>query len=154
MELYSVVKKETIRKSIGIGASKEKVWQVLFDEKYLPIWYAEFSLGARVEGTWRVGSKVVFTDISGGGLVGKVVVNRPCTKLSVEYLGLMVTGEEDYESENARAVRGGHELYRLEEQEGTVLLSVETDMPQEFFNSMALAWEKALQKIRYLAEAA
>ena len=85
MELYSVVKKETIRKSIGIGASKEKVWQVLFDEKYLPIWYAEFSLGARVEGTWRVGSKILFTDISGGGLVGKVVINRPCTKLSVEY---------------------------------------------------------------------
>ena len=73
MELYAVVKKETIRKSIGIGASKEKVWQVLFDEKYLPIWYAEFSLGARAQGTWRVGSKVLFTDISGGGLVGKVV---------------------------------------------------------------------------------
>lgn len=154
MELYPVVKKEPIRKSIGIGASKEKVWQVLFDEKYLPIWYAEFSLGARVQGSWRVGSKVLFTDISGGGLVGKVVVNRPCTKLSVEYVGLMVTGEEDYESENAKAVRGGHELYSLEEKEGTVLLSVETDMPQESYDSMALAWEKALQKIRYLAEAA
>lgn len=154
MELYPVVKKETIRKSIGIGASKEKVWQVLFDEKYLPLWYAEFSLGARVQGSWRVGSKVLFTDISGGGLVGKVVVNRPCTKLSVEYLGLMVTGEEDYESEHAKAVRGGHELYSLEEKEGTVLLSVETDMPQESYDSMALAWEKALQKIRYLAEAA
>lgn len=154
MELYSVVKKETIRKSIGIGASKEKVWQVLFDEKYLPIWYAEFSLGARVEGTWRVGSKILFTDISGGGLVGKVVINRPCTKLSVEYLGLMVTGEEDYESEDAKAVRGGHELYSLEEKEGAVLLSVETDMPQESYASMALAWERALLTIRYLAEAA
>lgn len=154
MELYSVVKKETIRKSIGIGASKEKVWQVLFDEKYLPIWYAEFSLGARVEGTWRVGSKVVFTDISGGGLVGKVVVNRPFTKLSVEYLGLVVTGEEDYESEEAKAVRGGHELYSLEDQEGTVLLSVETDMPQESYDSMTLAWERALLTIRNLAEAA
>ncbi len=154
MELYSFLKKETIRKSIGIGASKEKVWQVLFDEKYLPIWYAEFSLGARAEGTWRVGSKVLFIDISGGGLVGKVVINRPCTKLSVEYLGLVVTGEEDYESEQALAVRGGHEQYRLEEKEGTVLLSVETDMPQESYDSMSIAWEKALQKIRHLAEAA
>ena len=117
MELYSVVKKETIRKSIGIGASKEKVWQVLFDERYLPIWYAEFSLG----------------------MVGKVVVNRPCTKLSVEYLGLMVTGEEDYNSDQARAMQGGHEQYNLEEKEGTVLLSVETDMPQESYDSMALA---------------
>lgn len=154
MELYSVVKKETIRKSIGIGASKEKVWEVLFDERYLPIWYAEFSLGARAQGTWRVGSKVLFTDISGGGLVGKVVVNRPCKVFSVEYLGLVVTGEEDYESDEARAMQGGHELYRLEEQEGTVLLSVETDMPEASYDSMTLAWERALQKIRYLAEAA
>lgn len=154
MELYSALKKETIRKSIGIAAPKEKIWQVLFDERYLPIWYAEFSLGARAEGTWRVGSKMLFTDISGGGLVGKVVVNRPCTKLSVEYLGLVVTGEEDYESDEARAVRGGHELYKLEEKGGTALLSVETDMPQESYDSMALAWERALQKIRYLAEAA
>jgi hypothetical protein len=154
MELYSVVKKETIRKSIGIGASKEKVWQVLFDEKYLAIWYAEFSLGARVEGTWRVGSKILFTDISGGGLVGKVVVNRPCIQLSVEYLGLMVTGEEDYESEEAKAVRGGYERYSLKDQEGTVLLSVEADMPQESYDSMALAWERALLTIRNLAEAA
>ncbi|MPR33292.1 SRPBCC domain-containing protein [Salmonirosea aquatica] len=154
MELYFVMKKETIRKSIGIGASKEKVWEVLFDEKYLPIWYAEFSLGACAQGTWRVGSKILFTDISGGGLVGKVVVNRPCRVFSVEYLGLVVTGEEDYESDEARALRGGREIYRLQEQEGSVLLSVETDMPEESYNSMALAWEKALLKIRYLAEAA
>jgi hypothetical protein len=154
MELYSVVKKETIRKSIGIGASKEKVWQVLFDDKYLPIWYAEFSLGARAQGTWRVGSKVLFTDVSGGGLVGKVVMNRPCRIFSVEYLGLVVTGEEDYVSDEAKSVQGGREVYKLEDQKGTVLLSVETDIPKAAFDSMALAWEKALQKIRYLAEAA
>ena len=154
MELYAVMKKATIRKTIGIGASKEKVWQVLFGEQYVPIWYAEFSLGARADATWRVNSKVLFTDISGGGLVGKVVESNPYKMLSVEYQGLVVTGEEDYDSEEARAVRGGREVYILEEKEGIVQLSVEIDMPEQVFDSMALAWEKALEKIRYLAEAA
>ena len=152
MEPYAVMKKETIRKTIGIRSSRKKVWQILLDEPYMPIWYAEFSMGARADTTWQVGSKVLFTDISGGGLVGKVLVNTLHKKIIVEYQGLVVTGEEDYQSEEARAVRGGRETYTLEEKGGTVELSVETDMPGEVYDSMSVAWERALEKIRQLAE--
>ena len=37
---------KTIKKSIEIKASKEKVWEVLTEDKYTRIWYADFQLQA------------------------------------------------------------------------------------------------------------
>jgi uncharacterized protein YndB with AHSA1/START domain len=141
-----------IKKAILIAAPKERVWKVLLNETYTRIWYAEFSLGARADTNWEEGSKVFFTDLSGSGLVGQILTNDPYRKIVVEYQGLVISGEEDYESPEARLVRGGHETYLLTEQRGSTELSIETDMPDELVESMSQAWNRALQKVQELAE--
>ncbi len=141
-----------IKKSIAISAPKEKVWQVLTDDKLTRIWYAEFSPGTYAETDWKVGSKALFTDADGNGMITKVIENKPAEKLSVEYTGMIVNGKEDYESDGAKAMMGGFESYRLSEKEGVTHLAIEGDMSADYFDMMSLSWDKALQKIKELGE--
>lgn len=141
-----------IKKSIDINASKERVWDVLLNNKFTQIWHAEFSEGSHAETDWKVGSKASFTDKSKGGLVGKVITHEPNEVIAVEYQGVVVNGVEDYSSNDARNVQGGLEKYQLSEKKGVTHLSIACDMGEVFFESMSLAWDKALQKIKQLSE--
>jgi uncharacterized protein YndB with AHSA1/START domain len=146
------MEKKTIRKSVEVNAPGADVWAVLLNDNFTRIWYGEFSEGAYAETDWQQGSKVVFKDESGSGMVGKVVVNQPEEILSVEYQGLLMAGQEDYESADAQAVKGGRETYRLSDNGGRTLLAIEADMGEAFFDDMSVAWDRALQKIKELAE--
>jgi len=143
-----------IKKSINLQAPKEKVWDVLINDKFTRIWYAEFSEGSHADTDWKVGSKVTFTDHSMSGIVGRVIANNPYEIISVEYEGLVKDGVEDYESKAAKNMKGGRETYRLSEMDGVTHLLVEGegDMPSDFFESMSGLWDKALMKIKELSE--
>jgi uncharacterized protein YndB with AHSA1/START domain len=143
---------ELIKKSIAIKAPREKVWNVLIDDACTRVWYAEFSEGTHAETDWNVGSKALFTDSSGSGLLAKVAVNKPNEMLSVSYEGIINSGKEDYESDIARQVKGGHETYWLKENNGNTYLEIECTMAPEMIEQMSEAWEKALEKVRELAE--
>lgn len=142
-----------IKKAISIEAPKEKVWAILLNDAYTRIWYEEFSLGARAETTWEEGTKVVFTDLTGSGMVGHIVTNQPYQMLTVEYQGLINAGEEDYDSAEAQGVKGGRETYIVHELQGGTELTIESDMAEEYYETMSRAWDRALQKIKALAEA-
>ena len=146
------MKTEVIRKSIEINAPKEKIWEVLVNDKFIRAWYAEFSEGSHAETDWKVGGKALFKDNTGNGLVGKVIINKPSEIISVEYQGILNAGFEDYESELARNVKGGHETYRLSGKGALTDLSIECDMAEEHLESMSLLWVKALKKIKELSE--
>ena len=147
------MKKQTIKKSIDIKAPKEKVWSILLEDKFTRIWYNEFCVGAHAETDWKIGSTALFKDESESGLAGKIIVNKPNEKISVEYEGLVIAGVEDYESEGAKNVKGGRETYILLEKDGSTDLSIECDMAPVYFESMSSAWEKALRKIKLMSEA-
>jgi uncharacterized protein YndB with AHSA1/START domain len=147
------MKKQTIKKSIKINAPREIVWKVLLDEEYTRAWYGEFSEGSHAQTDWQVGSKAIFSDNSHCGLIGKVIANKPFELLSVEYTGQIVDGVEDYDSDVAKDVRGGLETYRLSGENGITHLAIECDMGEDFFEIMAQAWDRALQKIQQLTEA-
>ena len=149
---YIHVDQKAIIKSVDIKAPKEKVWDVLLNDKFTRIWYAEFSEGSHAETDWTPGSKAIFTDNTGNGLVGKVVVNKPNEILSVQYQGMMRNGIEDFESDESKSVKGGHETYLLSQKDGNTKLSIECDMSEELFESMSKLWDKALQKIKQLSE--
>ena len=147
-----LMKRKTFEKAIEITASRTKVWEVLTDEAFTPRWYGTFSLGARPETTWEEGSKVLFTDLSGGGLVGEVIVNKPGQMISIEYQGVVFGGEEDYLSEDAMQVKGCEDRYLLTDQDGKTELTVQVDTTLDSFDSMSSAWKRALGKIKMLAE--
>ena len=144
--------KKTIRKSISAGASREDMWKVITEDEYTRAWYAEFSEGTYAATDWKEGSKVVFADSTGGGLIGRIRINKEKELLAIEYDGVLKEGLEDYEGEDARAVKGYQEIYTLTEKNGSTLLAIECDMADKYFEFMSQAWDRALQKIKELSE--
>lgn len=146
------MEKKTIKKSIDISSTKEKVWDVLLNDNLTRIWYAEFSEGTHAETDWEIGSKAVFTDNSTKGIVGLIIENKPNEALSIEYTGVIEGGIEDYESDIAKEMKGAHETYLLSQKNGTTHLSISCDMPENCFEMMSLQWDKAILKIKELSE--
>ncbi|MCF0057984.1 SRPBCC domain-containing protein [Dyadobacter sp. CY356] len=144
--------KSLIQKSILIKAPKEKVWDVLFTDPYIRIWYNEFAVGCYAVTDWQLGSKALFKDNNESGLIGEIVANQPNQLLSIEYKGVLEGGVEDYESEMANQMKGGRETYKISEVDGGTYLEVELDIAQEYFEMMSSAWDKAMEKIKELAE--
>lgn len=143
---------KTIKKVIDIQASKEIVWKVLTEDHYVRQWYAAFSESARAETDWKIGSKVLFIDDSGMGLIGKVVQNKLNELLSVEYTGMVLKGKEDYEHTDAVAVKGGHETYALLQKGNDTELTISGDMSDGLYNAMSSLWDDALLKLKSVAE--
>jgi uncharacterized protein YndB with AHSA1/START domain len=143
---------KTIKRSIEINAPKHKVWEVLTTDQYTRKWYSVFSDGSHAETNWEEGGKALFTDNSGGGMIAKVIRNKPAELLALEFEGLVKQGKEDYDSEEAKKYKGGHESYKLSEKNGRTQLDIESDMDEQLFESMSVSWEQALQKIKELAE--
>lgn len=146
------MKRLTIKKSMDINASKADVWVVLTENEYTTSWYAEFNEGSHAETDWKIGSKAIFKDNSNCGLIGKIVANEPHEMIAIEYIGIVEAGIEDYESKIAQNVKGGLETYHLTRKEDATHLAIQCDMDEDFFESMSLAWDKALRKIKSLSE--
>jgi uncharacterized protein YndB with AHSA1/START domain len=143
---------KTIKKTIDINTSKENVWKVLTEDRYNRIWFAEFMEGTHAVTDWKVNSTVIFKDAGGNGLIGKIAASKPQELLSIEYTGMLLNNKEDYESADALAAKGGREIYELSGKGNVTHLSVLGDMPEELFNTMSNAWEKALDKLKTTAE--
>ena len=143
---------ETIKKSVDIHAPTNIVWQILTEDQFTRQWYSEFSEGTFATTDWKEGSKVIFADESRSGLIGKIITNKPNNLLAVEYTGNFIDGKEDYESDTAKAVMGGREIYQLTAVNDLTRLSIECDLVESLIPTMSQAWDKALQLIKRLAE--
>ncbi|MFN7160744.1 MAG: hypothetical protein ACK4NC_04000 [Candidatus Gracilibacteria bacterium] len=86
-------------------------------------------------------------------MIGKIVEHVPEEIVTVEYNGFLQGGVEDYESEMVKSFTGTTETYRLSSNEdGVSHLSIEAPMDEDNYDSMSIAWEKALVKIKELSE--
>jgi len=145
---------KTIHASTTVEAPKEKVWDVLTGDESYRIWSSTFSEGSYVQTDWTVGSKIFFKDEDGSGLVGRIIEYVPLKTISIEYDGEIIDGKEEYGSDDAKAIKGAHEVYQLDEKDGVTRLTVECDMTEEYFDMMSQLWDKALEKIKQLSEGA
>jgi uncharacterized protein YndB with AHSA1/START domain len=142
----------TIKKSIDINASKERVWKVLLDDQYTRQWYNAFSEGSHAETDWQVGSEAKFIDNSGSGIVAKIVTNRPYEELSMTFTGLVDKGKAVYEGSEVEGFKDKFETYRLSERNGKTRLDISTEMSEEYYETMDKSWETALEHLKRLAE--
>src|SRR5690606_2759755 len=118
---------KTIKKSIEIPASKEKVWPVLLDDAYTRDWYTVFGPGIHAESDWIEGHKIVFKDNKNCGMSGIVAVKHPYEELVFIFDGIVKDGQADTESNMAKAVAGAKEAYYLTGTNGTSTLTIECD---------------------------
>ncbi len=144
---------KTIKKEIEISAPKEKVWAVLLEDTYNKDWYSLFSEGTTAKTDWIEGHKVIFTDKTNNGIVGRIARKKPYEKLQFVYEGFVINGTEDYDSDLAKQYKGAEETYRLEGDGDKTILSVSVDMGDYMYDEMNRKWETALQRISELSHA-
>ena len=139
--------------NIVINASPEKIWNILWNDDTYRKWTSAFAEGSYAEtDDWKEGSKVLFLDGKGQGMVSKIAVNRPNEFMSIEHLGIVNEGVEYTKSEEVKAWAGAHENYTLKKENGKTELAVEMDINDEYKDYFVKTWPVALEKVKQLAE--
>ena len=141
--------------NINIEAPKEKVWNTLWNDQTYREWTSAFAEGSCAETDWEKGSRVLFTDGKGSGMVSTIVENKLNEFMSIKHLGTIKNGVEDLDSEENKQWAGALENYTLLESGGKTVLHVELsglDIPKEFEDYFLQTWPKALDKLKALSE--
>lgn len=135
-----------------IQASPEKVWDVLWDHDHYRAWTAVFSEGSHAETDWQEGSKVLFVNDKGSGMVSRVAERKDNRVMIFQHLGMIKDGVEDTQSDEVKPWSGGLERYFLEPSDGFTNLRVELDAPDDFKDYFTQTFPAALNKVKELAE--
>lgn len=135
-----------------INAAPEKIWNILWNDDTYRKWTAAFSEGSYAETDWKEGSKVLFLDGKGQGMVSKIAENKPNEFMSIEHLGVVKDGVEDTSSEEIKAWAGAHEDYTLKRINGKTELIVDMDVTDDFKDYFKETWPKALEAVKRLSE--
>lgn len=156
---FKIIAMEKINFNILINAAPEKVWKVLWADDTYRKWTAAFSEGSHAQTDWKQGSKVLFLDGSGQGMVSRIAVNKPNEYMSFEHLGEVKDGIEDTTRERVKQWAGAHENYTLKKVnlpdgqagEKTELL-IDMDITAEFKDMFSEIWPRALANVKDLSE--
>jgi uncharacterized protein YndB with AHSA1/START domain len=137
---------QTIEKTIEINAPVEKVYQVRINPQFTRAWGNAFSEGAHVESDWKPGSEVVWKYKDGNvGAKGVVVENEPMHRITVAFY--------DDVNEKPPAQPGQYkEVYTVQTGQQSRLQIVAGALPESDVLTHSPLWDKALQKIKELAE--
>lgn len=147
------MEKQTLILSISINAPKEKIWDVLLQDHTYRQWTSVFHPGSYAETDWKQGSKVLFKNPEGNGLVSKIVLHKPAEVISIEHLGILKNGIEDFENEEVKSWQGFTETYHVTpKEEGKTELTIQQDITKEHAEWFTTTWGKALQKVKELSE--
>ncbi len=136
----------------SINAPKEKVWKTLWEDETYRKWTSVFSPSSYADTDWKEGSKVLFLDGEGSGMVSKIIANRPNEFMSFRHLGEVHNGVEDTESEKVKGWAGALENYTVKEADGVTELLVEMDINEEHKEMFMQMFPKALEQVKVLSE--
>jgi hypothetical protein len=153
---------EKISRNIFIAAPKEKVWHTMLDDTTYRIWTKAFNETSYYRGDWSEGSKILFIgsmkdeksgEVTEGGMVSMIRVNRPYEHISIEHIGLVgKDGVEDTTSDAVKTWAHAFENYTFTEQDGGTLVTVDQDIVPEYKQMFDDMWSKALVLLQELAQ--
>lgn len=136
--------------SIEIKASKEKVWNTLWEDKTFRDWANIIDEGTYMVGDMKEGAEVQY--ISGSSGYGVTSFIEKCISNEFVLLKHMADTKENGKQEREKEWTGGQESYSLTERDGTTTLTVELDAPPEQVATFEDRLPKALRRIKELAE--
>ncbi len=146
------MEKKLLKQSIEINAPKQKVWDVMLKDETYRQWTAAFHEGSYAVGNWEEGTKMIFTDGSGSGMVSIIKDHKPADEINIEHIGMLKDNKEDFESDEVKQWAGSLEKYKVTETDGKTMLGIEMDVVPEYEEFMNNAWKKALVLLKDIAE--
>lgn len=139
-----------LQSSVEIKATKERVWETLWQDESLREWASIIDPGTYMVGDLKEGNEVQFISSESGygvtSLVEKLTVN--------EFLLLRhrADTQEEGAQERDNEWTGGEETYALSESNGATTLTVAFDVPPELEGYFKTNYPKALNRVKELAE--
>jgi uncharacterized protein YndB with AHSA1/START domain len=138
--------------SIQINAPKAKVWQTLWDNTTYCQWTAVFQEGSHAVSDWQEGSKILFMDGQGAGMISRIAQKIHNELMSFEHLGTVKEGIEDFMTAKTEGWAGSLENYTLIEQNNVTTLNVTIDIDTNFEDYFTKTFPLAMEKIKSLVE--
>ena len=143
---------ERLQFKITIDAPRERVWEILWGSDTYPQWTSGFAEGSNVETDWIKGSRILFVDGKGNGMISVIEENIPNEFMSFKHLGVMEDGKENFEIAKERGWVNAIENYTLKSQGDKTELTIDQDVEEEYKDSFIETWPKALSKLKTLSE--
>lgn len=143
---------KTLRFSEDIEASKEKVWEALWEDDNYRQWTSVFSEGSHAVSEWKEGSSILFLGPNGDGMYSRIAKLEPNNYLSFEHLGTVKDGKKQPENDETKSWAGSKENYTLLESDKGTLLKVDIGVTEDYEDFFKETFPKALQKIKEIAE--
>jgi uncharacterized protein YndB with AHSA1/START domain len=138
--------------STTIKATKEKIWDVLWNHGSYSVWTSAFAEGCYAESDWNEGSRILFLNGKGSGMYSTIEKKIPGEFMSFRHIGQVKEGKEQPLDEKIKAWSNGLENYTLADAEGSTVLTVDLDVPDDFMEYFTKTFPVALDNIKRLAE--
>ena len=136
--------------TVEINASREKVWDTLWQDKTFRQWASVIDPGTYMVGELKEGSKVQFISLSSGyGVTSLVEKLTPGEFLLLRH---HADTQEEGKRERENEWTGGKESYSLTEKDSLTTLTVVFDVPSELEEEFNISYPKALEQVKVLAE--
>lgn len=136
--------------SVEINATREQVWDTLWQDETFRQWAGIIDPGTYMLGTLEQGNEVQFiSSVNGYGVTSLVEKLIPGEFLLLRH---RADTQENGKRERENEWTGGEESYSLSEKNGVTTLTVEFDVPPELEQEFKVSYPKALEKVRVLAE--
>lgn len=133
-----------------IKATKQKVWETLWNDKTFRDWASIIDDGTYMEGEIIEGQIVRFiSSVSGYGVTSLVEKLVPYEFVLFKH---MADTKDNGKNTREKEWTGGTESYSLIEQDSFTTLTVKTEVPKELEKIFLESMPKALERIRELGE--
>lgn len=133
--------------NVKINAPREKVWDVLWNDKTYSQWTQPFSQGSYAKTDWKEGSEIFFMAPDDNGMYGIIEEKKKPKRMVFKHLGEIQKGQnvkKDWDNVM--------EIYELNEENGTTNLKVSIDLDTEYEDFFDKIFPKALENLKNLSE--
>jgi hypothetical protein len=135
--------------TVEINASKELVWQTLWQDETLREWASIVDPGTYMVGELKEGATVQFNSAQGYGVTSLVAKLKPYEYVLFKHKAdTQDSGERNREDQWT----DGQESYRLTENNNVTTLEMKFDVPRELEKIMSVKYPKALKVVKELSE--
>ncbi len=136
--------------TIEIRASKQKVWDTLWQDETLRQWAGLIDPGTYMVGDLKLGNEVQFISAENG--YGVTTLVEELTPGEFLLLRHQADTQDSGEREREKQWTGGTESYALTEQNDFTALTAAFDVPPELEEYFSTHYPKALEQVKLLAE--